>query len=463
MPADAPTAPTAPARRHATFTGWARTAPSSAEEVLVADDGDAKLALEDVGPRGLIARGLGRAYGDAAQCAGGRVASCAGWSGLTALDLQRGVVTAHAGTSLDQLMRWLVPLGWFVPVTPGTRQVTVGGAIAADIHGKNHHRDGSFAQHVEQVRLLLPDGQEHVVAPDHDPDLFWATAGGMGLTGVIAEATVRLQPIESSRLVVDTDRTVDLDHTMEAMAEGDRVHHYSVAWIDLVTTGRSMGRSVLTQGRFARRDELTPALQADPLAFDAKELITAPPWVPPGLLNRLSVRAFNELWYRKAPIERRGELQRISTFFHPLDGVRGWNRMYGDRGFLQWQCVVPFGAEDVLRHIVERLSRRGCLAFFAVLKRFGAASPGHLSFPAPGWTLALDIPIGVPGLAPLLDALDVDVAACGGRLYLAKDSRMRREIFEATYPRLGEWRAIRDRVDPHGRLRSDLGHRLGLC
>ncbi|MCU0268712.1 MAG: FAD-binding oxidoreductase [Acidimicrobiales bacterium] len=418
--------------------------------------------LDGLDGRGALARGLGRSYGDAAQNAGGRVIDTTGLASLE-LDAETGTVTASAGMDLDRLLRVLVPRGFFVPVTPGTRQVTVGGAIAADIHGKNHHRAGSWTDHVVSFRLLTPDGVVQQVSRDTDGELFRATAGGMGLTGVVLDATFRCPRIETSRLVVDTDRAADLDTVMALMEEGDRHYPYSVAWIDLVATGRHLGRSVLTSGRFARLDELPASSGDEALVFEPLELVGAPPGIPSGLLNPLTIRAFNELWYRKAPTRRRDELQTIAQFFHPLDGVRNWNRLYGPQGFLQWQCVVPFGAEATLRSMVERLARSGCPSFLAVLKRFGPGNDGYLSFPAPGWTLALDIPTGSTDLPRLLDELDTSVAEAGGRIYLAKDARLRPELLDAMYPQLPDWRRVRARVDPDGRLRSDLGRRLGLC
>jgi len=411
--------------------------------------------------RGIIARGLGRSYGDAAQNAGGVVVDTTAVDGLE-LDEQAGLVRADAGASLDKIMRVIVPRGFFVPVTPGTRYVTVGGAIAADIHGKNHHRTGTFGQHVTSIRLALADGSVVEIGPDRDPDLFWATVGGMGLTGIIVDATFRCPRIETSRLLVDTDRAGDLDEVMSLIVEGDAGYDYSVAWIDLMAGGRRLGRSVLTRGRFATLDELDTAPADDPLAYDPHLLAAAPPGIPSGLLNKASVRAFNELWFRKAPASRQGEVQSIPTFFHPLDMVDKWNRLYGGRGFLQWQFVVPFGAEGTLRTLVERLSAVGCTSFLAVLKTFGEQNPGPLSFPMAGWTLALDIPVGGHGLAGLLDRLDDLVVAAGGRIYLAKDSRMRAELLPAMYPRLDAWRATRHRVDPDGVWRSDLSRRLAL-
>jgi decaprenylphospho-beta-D-ribofuranose 2-oxidase len=423
-------------------------------------------ALPTAAERGLLARGLGRGYGDCAQNSGGTVVETIDVDAFTVHEAEPSddsvLVTAEAGASLDRMLQALVPQGLFVPVTPGTRYVTVGGAIAADIHGKNHHRKGSWCQHVTSMRLQLASGEIVEVGPDRDPELFWATAGGMGLTGVVLDATFRCPRIGSSRLLVDTDRAADLDEVLDLMATGDHAYDYSVAWIDLMASGRATGRSVLTRGRFATAAEAAPATGDDPLAYRAGVLAAAPPLVPNGLLNKLTVRAFNELWFRKAPARRRDELQTIPTFFHPLDMVAGWNRMYGPAGFLQWQFVVPFGAEATLRTIVAQLSRAGCTSFLAVLKAFGPADPAPLSFPAPGWTLALDIPTGVSGLGELLDRLDVLVADAGGRVYLAKDSRLRPELVPVMYPRIDEWRQVRERVDPERRVTSDLARRLRL-
>ncbi|MFE1994992.1 FAD-binding protein [Streptomyces parvulus] len=443
-------------------TGWGRTAPTAARLIRPRTYEEAALAVRECGARGGIARGLGRAYGDAAQNAGGAVLDMTALDRVHAVDLAGGTVLCDAGVSLHRLMELLLPLGWFVPVTPGTRYVTVGGAIGADIHGKNHHVSGSFARHVVALELLTADGQVRTVTPG--TPLFDATAGGMGLTGVILTATLRLQPVETALMSVDTERAADLDDLMARLTATDHRYRYSVAWIDLLARGRATGRAVLTRGDHAPLDALPARSRARraPLAFRTSRLPAAPDLVPDGLLGRTTVGLFNELWYRKSPRLSRGRLQRISTFFHPLDGVPHWNRIYGRGGFVQYQFVVGEGREEALRRIVRRISDHRCPSFLAVLKRFGEADPGWLSFPLPGWTLALDIPAGLPGLGAFLDELDEEVAEAGGRVYLAKDARLRPELLAAMYPRLDDFRALRAELDPHGVFVSDLARRLTL-
>ena len=416
-------------------------------------------AVAGVDGRGVIARGLGRSYGDAAQNAGGRVVSMTSLAGVRGLDLEADEVTVDAGVTIDELTRILVPRGRFLPVVPGTGRVTVGGAIASDIHGKNHHADGGFGEHVTGLELLTPGGERIVARPDEA--VFRATVGGMGLTGFVLSATLRLLEIETSRVRVDTERARDLDELMAKMASGDSAYRYSVAWIDCLARGGGLGRSILMRGDHAPLEDLPVTQRGKPLRPPASRSVPAPPWAPSGLLRPATIRAFNELWFRRAPAERRGALEEIRPFFHPLDMIDGWNRLYGARGMLQYQFVVPFGAEDSVRAILERLSAAGAGSFLAVFKRMGSGS-GTLSFPLPGWTLTLDMPARGGDLAALLDDLDELVASAGGRVYLAKDSRVRPELIGAMYPALDDWRVDRARLDPEGTMRSDLARRLDL-
>ena len=441
------------------LTGWGRTAPTVATVVPVRCYDDAVKAVTKAGPRGVLARGLGRSYGDAAQNAGGAVLDLTGLDRVHAVDADRRIVRCDAGVSLDALMQALLPFGLWLPVLPGTRQVTVGGAIAADVHGKNHHVVGSFGNHVVSFDLLTADGAVSTLTPESD--LFWATVGGMGLTGVVLGATLALQAVETAYFIVDTERTDDLAGLMRRMAENDDDYAYSVAWFDAVATGKHLGRAVLTRGDPASCDDLPGRYRRAPLRFAAPRLATVPDVFPSGLLNRWTARAFNELWYRKTPVRRTGEIQDVTRFLHPLDTVTAWNRLYGRQGMCQYQFLVPFGAEPAFVQAVDLIARSGEVSCLNVLKRFGPANRSPLSFPAPGWTLTVDLPV-TAGLDGLLRSLDALVLDAGGRLYLAKDSRLAPAAFAAMYPRLPEFEAIRARVDPAGVFRSDLSRRLSL-
>jgi decaprenylphospho-beta-D-ribofuranose 2-oxidase len=446
-----------------TLTGWGRVAPSRATLAEPSSETDAAALLDPgraAAHRGIIARGLGRSYNNAAQCAGGLVISTARLNRILDLDTETGLVTCEAGVSLERLMVAGLPQGWFVPVSPGTRQVTVGGAIAADVHGKNHHAAGSFASHVKSFDLLRPDSQLRTVTPAED--LFWATAGGMGLTGIIVRATVQLTKVPTALVRVDTVRTADVDETMAVLADHDRTHRYTVAWSDSLARGRHLGRSVVTSGDFAQLTDLPARQQASPLLFNPESRLGVPGDWPAGVINRYTVALANEAYYRKAPRRRSGELQSIGTFFHPLDGIRNWNRVYGPGGMRQYQYVVPFGQEAAVRRSFELVSAARAPSFVTVLKRFGPGDPGLLSFPVAGWTLALDFPARTPGLAALLDRLDELVVAAGGRVYLAKDSRVSAATLERMYPRLEQFRQLRAELDPAGLLASDLSRRLNL-
>jgi decaprenylphospho-beta-D-ribofuranose 2-oxidase len=445
-----------------TLTGWGRVEleATAAELAVPATATAAASLLRGTGPK--IARGLGRSYNNAAQCDGGLVISTARLKRIISLDPHTGLANCEAGVSLEQLMAAGLPSGWFVPVSPGTRQVTVGGAIAADVHGKNHHVAGSFARHVRQLDLILPDGTPRTITPDSDPELFWATVGGMGLTGFIVRATIALKKVGSSRVLVDTVRTADIDETMAVLEDHDHRYGYTVAWTDSMASGRSLGRSSITSGDFANADQLPEPERVDPFRFRPRARAGMPSGFPPGLVNRHTVALANEAWYRKSPRSRTGELQTIGQFFHPLDGIRNWNRVYGPGGFRQYQYVLPFAEQAAVRRSLELVSAARAPSLVTVLKRFGEGDPGLLSFPMAGWTLALDFPARTPGLGQLLGDLDALVLESGGRVYLAKDSRVPVEVFEQMYPQLTAFRELRAKLDPHGSLTSDLARRLRL-
>ena len=438
----------------ASLSGWGRTSPSVAQ--VLRPNSEEAVAEALASSHDVIARGLGRSYGDPAQLAGGLVLDNRDLGGISAID-EDGIVTVGAGVSIDELLRVSIPQGWFMPVTPGTRQVTLGGAVAADVHGKNHHVDGSIANHVSAMRIVTPTGA-HDVSTTNDPELFWATMGAMGLTGVVTTVTLRLLAIETDQVLVDTQRFGDLDGVMSAMRSGDAQYRYSVSWVDCMTKGAHMGRAILTRGEHAPRDRVGEATLLGPKS--AK--LVVPFDAPSGLLNPLTIKVFNELWFRSAPKNEVAEPTPLSTFFHPLDGVRDWNRLYGRRGFVQYQFCVPDDAGETVVNAIKRLSDSGVPSFLAVLKRFGASNDGPLSFPMPGWTLALDLPVGPAKLPGVLDDLDELVLGAGGRIYFAKDARLGPEKVRAMYPRLDEFLALKRRVDPEHKMTSDLARRLQL-
>ncbi len=461
-----PVVRSSPARVH----GWGRTAPALTELVrpTTVDEAVAVVRAAAGRPRGLTPRGLGRSYGDAAQNSGGTTVDLTGLDQILALDVGEcdaaasPTVRVEAGVSLDALMKALLPFGLWVPVLPGTRQVTVGGAIGADVHGKNHHTQGSFGNHVRSLDLLTADGEIRTVAPDgDDPDLFWATVGGMALTGLVLRATIVLQRVQTAYFSVDTDRCHDVDDLMARMTDGDSGYTYSVAWFDAVTRGTSKGRAVLTRGNKAALDALPAKLRSEPLRFVAPSFGTVPDVFPNHLVNRLTGKVFSEFWFRKAPKHRVAEIQNITQFFHPLDIISDWNRGYGSNGFLQYQFVVPFAADQTFRECLDLVVSSTHASCLNVLKRLGPANPSPLSFPTPGWTFTVDLPIE-PGLAELCNRLDELVLDVGGRIYLAKDSRVAASTFASMYPRLDDFRAVRRRVDPSGAFTSDLARRLDL-
>jgi decaprenylphospho-beta-D-ribofuranose 2-oxidase len=416
--------------------------------------------LAGFGPRGAVPRGLGRAYGAAAQNSGGHVLVnlTEGSDESIRLDERTGIVVVDAGVSLEALIATAVPRGWFVPVTPGTRHVTVGGAVASDVHGKNHHVDGSFGSHVQWMDVLLSDGRVVRLSPSEHAAWFWATVGGMGLTGMILRVCLRMLAIESSSMLVETRRSSDLGDLLALMSEGsDDDHRYSVAWVDLLARGRSLGRGVLTRG-----DHASAADGQQPGHYRSGRTLPGPVWAPNGLLNRRTMGLFNSMWYRKAPRDPSWALESIRAFFHPLDAVTRWNRLYGSHGFIQYQIIVPIEATDALHRIIACFADAQVASFLAVLKRMGPANEAPLSFPEPGWTFTLDCPARARGLADAVTAADRIALEAGGRHYLAKDSHITPSSVRAGYPRLAEWSSVRAEMDPSRTWQSDLSRRLGL-
>jgi decaprenylphospho-beta-D-ribofuranose 2-oxidase len=436
------------------LTGWGRTAPTRSQ-VLGPLELEQLQHLVTSGPdRGVLARGAGRSYGDAAQNAGGRVLAPV-TKPVISVDAAAGTVRASASVTFAELLAELVPRGLLLPVLPGTRHLTVGGAVAADVHGKNQHRDGSLAGWIDEIELLDGRGELHWLTRDGDQEAFLATIGGMGLTGIILAVTLRVQPLRSTLLRVTARRLPGLDAVSAAMDRTDS--RYCVAWIDTTATGRSLGRGIVEFGDHLAEPD--PAAEPARLAYRAGHPRRAPamPFCP---LAPWSARAFNSMWFRKAAVTS-DQLVGLPAFFHRLDAVRDWNRMLGPRGLVQYQFAVPDRGQHVIAEALEWTS--GCAPFLGTLKRFGPASGAPLSFPLPGWSLAIDLPGGQPRLGPLLDELDRRVAAVGGRVYLAKDARLTRPAFDQMYPDLAGWRAVRAKFDPAGVFRSDLGRRVGLC
>lgn len=421
----------------------------------------------------MIARGAGRSYGDAAQNDGGEVLDMTGLDRIVAVDRERKLITAQGGATVAQLMHSLASHGLTLPVVPGTRHVTVAGAIASDIHGKNHHRDGGLARYVTTLSLCTPARGLMEVSPETDSELFYATLGGMGLTGVIVQATLEAEPLPSPWVAADVDRTDGLEQTLALMSGSER-HRYSVAWLDLLADGSKLGRAIVSRAEPlapgeaaapARRRRATAGYNDDayPHALLRRPAFEVPRGFPAALLRPASMRAFNALRWRATPRRERERPVALAPYFFPLDALGEWNRLYGPAGLIQYQFAIPAGEQAALERCFELMRTRRLPVYLAVFKRFGPAFGGPLSFPLEGWTLAIDLPAAAPDLSAALEALDELVAGCGGRVYLAKDIRLRSDTLRAMYPRLDRFHALRARVDPDGALRSDLARRLGLC
>lgn len=455
--------------------GWGRTAPSTAQVLSTADVDTIAQAVKQVADenselpehkrRGVIARGMGRSYGDPAQNGGGLVVDMTPLNRIHSIDPDTGIVDVDGGVTLDQLMKAALPYGLWVPVLPGTRQVTIGGAIGPDIHGKNHHSAGSFGDHVLSMELLVADGRVlHLEPTGETAELFWATVGGMGLTGIILRARIQMTFTETAYFIADTDRTDTLDETIAAHSDGSEVNYtYSSAWFDAISAPPKTGRSTISRGSLATLDqlkELAPKLAKDPLKFNAPQLMTVPDIFPSWTMNKLSLMAIGEAYYFMGK-PARNQVQNLTQFYQPLDLIGEWNRGYGKAGFLQYQFVVPTDAVEPFKDIIYDIQASGHYTALNVFKLFGEGNQAPLSYPMKGWNVCVDFPIR-PGLNEFLDRLDDQVMQFGGRLYLAKESRTSAEKFHKMYPELPGWLKTRREIDPTGVFASDMSRRLEL-
>jgi len=436
-----------------TLNGWGLSTPGDTELEKLNSD---KFFEVYSGNSKLISRGLGRSYGDAAQCSGGKTFST---QDLNSIKIESGILEVEAGASLNAILSKSVPKGWFIPVTPGTRHVTVGGAIAADVHGKNHHKKGTFSDHVVSFEIATPIG-DFTCNKTTNADLFWATVGGMGLTGIIKSAKVNMTEIETSLIKVSTFKEENLEKTIERMCEVDKDNEYSVAWVDTLAKNKKLGRSIISVGNHALQSDLHQSKNDKLLEYRFEQKLKVPNKIPSGLLNKNSVRIFNALYYSKEIRKETVGLKTLSSFFYPLDFIQNWNNLYGYNGFLQYQIVVPDKNVHVIQEVIETFSELKCPIFLAVLKRMGNENEGILSFPLKGWTLALDVPTRFPNLEKILDFLDEKVISASGRVYLAKDSRMNAKSFKQMYPNWENFRSIKQKFDPKNQIQSDLSRRL---
>lgn len=405
-----------------------------------------------------IPRGNGRCYGDASLAE--ETVNTIKYDKILSFDTAHGIFECQSGLTLDQILEVIVPKGWFLPVTPGTKFITVGGAIGSDVHGKNHHVDGTFGQHVVDMDIILANGTQLTCSPTQHPDLFEATCGGMGLTGMITRVKFKLKKIPSSYIKQKQIKATNLDELIRLFEEYKHFT-YSMAWIDCLKKGNSFGRGIMTIGEFATPEELNEKQRQAPLALPKKKAITIPFNFPSWSLNTLTVKAFNFLYYNKNVKKEISNVVTYEPFFYPLDALLHWNRCYGKKGFVQYQFVLPLEAKEGLVEILRRIGAKGMGSFLVVLKVFGKQENSLISFPFEGYTLALDFPVR-KGLFEFLDELDQVVLKYGGRLYMSKDARMKPEMLEAGYPRLQEFKSIVQKYNPDGKIRSIQSDRLEL-
>jgi FAD/FMN-containing dehydrogenase len=396
--------------------------------------------LPAAGGRKMLAYGMGRSYGDCCLNDGGLLLTTTGCNRILAFDAENGLIRCEAGATLDDILKVIVPRGWFLPTTPGTRYITVGGAVANDVHGKNHHLAGTFGRHVRRLELLRSDGRRLLCSPQENAEWFAATIGGIGLTGLITWVEFALRKIASAMIEMETIKFRNLDEFFQLSAESDRDFEHTVAWVDCLAHGSSLGRGLFMRGNHA------PA-SSGPLSVHAPPALSVPFDFPALALNSVSVRIFNTLYYQRVRRRLTRSLTHYGPFFHPLDSLNGWNRIYGRRGFFQYQFVVPFSADGAaVREVLGRIARSGQGSFLVVVKTLGQLeSPGMMSFPRPGISLALDFPNNGPRTRKLFDELDNVVLAAGGRFYPAKDAHMSPATYAKSYP---QWQAFSRFIDP---------------
>ena len=454
------------------LTGFGRTAPSVAHVLSTPDVEVIAAAIRKVADadasspshlrRGIVARGLGRSYGDQAGNGGGIVVDMTRLNRIHSISSETAVADVDAGVSLDQLMKAALPFGLWVPVLPGTRQVTVGGAIGSDIHGKNHHSAGSFGNHVLSLELLMADGEVRTLTPDSpDSELFWATVGGNGLTGIVIRARIAMTRTETAYFIADGIATADLDETVAVHQDGSEDNYtYSSAWFDLINPPPKLGRAAVSRGSLAKLDQLPPKLAKDPLQFSAPKLPAVPNLFPVSVMNKLSLNLVGEAFYRMSG-NYQNKIVNLTQFYHMLDITTGWQYAYGPAGFAQHQFLVPPNALDEFKDIIRWIQTQGHYSALNVFKLFGPGNPAPLSFPMAGWNVAMDFPNNA-GVNAFLNELDDRVMKFGGRVYTAKDSRVSAENFHTMYPRIDEWIAVRRKADPNGVFASDMARRLEL-
>ena len=408
----------------------------------------------------ILARGSGRSYGDAAQLDGQNIINLENFKTIK-LNKSNSTLTVGGGATLKEIIKEIVPKGFFLPVVPGTSNITVGGAAASDIHGKNHYQDGSFGNHIIKISLIDGNGYIQELSPfiKEQKEKFWATVGGMGLTGVIYEVNINLIPITSSLIEVNTKRFNKLEDLIIEMEKNLKEYKYSVAWIDSL---HKKFRGVLTRGNHLTFESLNIDEQKNPLVFNNIKDKSKPKFLTKIFLNKLTVKVFNTLWFYKSPINEIGKHESISSFFHPLDKIKDWNKIYGSKGFIQYQFYVPNNSKEKIKFVLDYFKRNRIPCFLTVLKKFGKSNSSHLSFPDEGWTLTTDIPNCVPQMNKILNYLDNEIAKSGGKIYLTKDSMQSADIFKKTYPNLDKWKKVKNELDPEFKFISDISKRLNF-